>query len=594
MYPFDYPYDRDEILQKKRRLRRELSARPGLLSKKVAIVSGSTVGEVKNILELFLLSHGIQPQFYEGEYARYYENVVFDDGSLAAFAPDVLYVHTTNKNLSGLPCPADTPAQAEEKFKAECARWKTFWDAARAFGCPVIQNNFELPDVRLMGSYEAADPRGAVRFIRRMNEFLADYAAGSPGFFINDIDYLAAQLGLDRWFSPSMWYAYKYALDMSAIPDLCASVANIVKSLFGKNKKSIAADLDNTLWGGVIGDDGADGIRLGEEDPSGRAYSALQAYLKGLSQMGVLLNVNSKNEKSIALQGFERPESVLRPEDFVCFFANWEPKHKNLARMARELNLLPESFVFLDDNPAEREIVRRELPNVCVPELESPETYVRTLARSGCFEVTALSADDARRGEMYRQNARRAEAEASFGNYEDYLKSLEMKCGIGPFDDAHAERITQLINKTNQFNLTTRRYTAAEIQQRRGDSRFLTLYARLADKFGDNGIVSALIGALSPDGGTLDIELWVMSCRVFKRQLENAVFDRLAALCAQRGVRRITGTYRPTAKNGYVKALYDSLGFSLVREEPDGARCYSWEVPAAPSPTCTVMETELL
>lgn len=594
MYPFDYPYDCDAILQKKRRLRRELLAREGLLDKKVAIVGGSTVGEVKNVLELFLLSHGIRPQFWEGEYARYYEDVVFDTGELAAFAPDVLYVHTTVQNLSGLPGPADTPAGAEAKLAAEQARWKTFWDACRKLGCAVIQNNFEMPDVRLMGNLEASDARGRVRFARRMNEFLAGYACENANFYVNDIAYLAAELGLDRWFSPSMWYAYKYAMDLSAVPALCASVANIVKSLYGKNKKSVACDLDNTLWGGVIGDDGPEGIRLGEEDPAGRAYSALQEYLKGLAAMGVVLNVDSKNEESLAREGFERPDSALKMQDFACFCANWEPKDQNLARMAKQLNLLPESFVFLDDNPAERALVRANCPDVAVPELDAPENYVRLLARSGYFEPTALSDDDRRRGEMYRQNAQRAQAEASFTDYGDYLKSLSMVCGIGAFDAPHLERITQLINKTNQFNLTTRRYSPAEVEAVMHSAQHVTLYARLADRFGDNGIVSALIGAVSPGGESLEIELWVMSCRVFKRRLENAVFDRLAAECARRGVKTVTARYIPSAKNMPVKTLYDTLGFALVREEENGTRLYRWDVPETPAPTCGVMRVEAL
>lgn len=587
MTPFDYPYDCDTILQKKRRLRRELLAQEGLIPKKIAILSGSTIGEVKNVLELFLLHHGIAPEFYEGEYARYYENAVFDDGSLRAFAPDIIYVHTTVKNLMGLPCPADTDVQAEEKLAAETLRWQSFWDACLSMDAIVIQNNFEFPNVRIMGSFEASDRRGAVRFVRRINEALAQYAQAHRGFFIHDINYLAAELGLDRWFSPSMWYAYQYAMDLSAIPPLCAGIANIIKSIYGKNKKSIACDLDNTLWGGVIGDDGVQGIQLGEETPSGRAFIALQHYLKLLSQTGVLLNVNSKNEAEIAKGGFSRPESVLHEEDFVCFFANWQPKHENLAQMASQLNLLPESFVFLDDNPAEREIVRRHLPNTAVPELTTPETYVQTLARSGYFEVTALSEDDKKRSDMYRQNAQRAQAQASFGDYQEYLKSLEMKAFIAPFDVQHAPRITQLMNKTNQFNLTTRRYTDAETADCMNDENTLTLYASLSDRFGDNGIVSALIGKVN--GGVLTIEEWVMSCRVFKRDLELAVFDTLVSYCRAHRIDTIEGDYIPTAKNAYVRTLYPSLSFSQEKETEEGVH-YQFTVPKKSEPLCSVID----
>lgn len=591
MTPFDYPYDCDVILQKKRRLRRELLTQSGLIPKKIAILSGSTIGEIKPILELFLLHHGIQPEFYEGEYARYYENAVFDDGSLRAFAPDIIYVHTTVQNLSGLSCPADSDVAAEEKLAAEVLRWQSFWDACCSMGAIVIQNNFEFPNVRVMGSFEAVDRRGAVRFVRRMNEALARYAEAHRGFLVNDINYLAAELGLDHWFSPTMWYAYQYALDLSAVPALCASIANIIKSLYGKNKKSIACDLDNTLWGGVIGDDGVQGIQLGEESPSGRAFTALQRYLKLVSQTGVLLNVNSKNEAEIAKSGFSRPESVLHEEDFICFTANWQPKDENLAQMASQLNLLPESFVFLDDNPAEREIVRRRFPQTAVPELTEPEHYVRTLARSGYFEVTSLSADDKKRSEMYRENAQRAQAQAAFSDYSDYLRSLEMKAVIAPFDTAHAARITQLMNKTNQFNLTTRRYTDAEVSACMSDGNTLTLYASLADRFGDNGIVSALIGRVQD--GILTIEEWVMSCRVFKRDLELAVFDALIAYCRTHNITSIEGDYLPTAKNAYVRTLYPTLGFSQTAESEEGTH-YCFDIPAKSAPFCSVIEVTSL
>lgn len=591
MTPFDYPYDCDVILQKKRRLRRELLTQSGLIPKKIAILSGSIIGEIKPILELFLLHHGIQPDFYEGEYARYYENAVFDDGSLRAFAPDIIYVHTTVQNLSGLPCPADSDVEAEEKLAAEVLRWQSFWDACCSMGAIVIQNNFEFPNVRVMGSFEAVDRRGAVRFVRRMNEALARYAEAHRGFLVNDINYLAAELGLDHWFSPTMWYAYQYALDLSAVPALCASIANIIKSLYGKNKKSIACDLDNTLWGGVIGDDGVQGIQLGEESPSGRAFTALQRYLKLVSQTGVLLNVNSKNEAEIAKSGFSRPESVLHEEDFICFTANWQPKDENLAQMASQLNLLPESFVFLDDNPAEREIVRRRFPQTAVPELTEPEHYVHTLARSGYFEVTSLSADDKKRSEMYRENAQRAQAQAAFSDYSDYLRSLEMKAVIAPFDTAHAARITQLMNKTNQFNLTTRRYTDAEVSACMSDGNTLTLYASLADRFGDNGIVSALIGRVQD--GILTIEEWVMSCRVFKRDLELAVFDALIAYCRTHNITSIEGDYLPTAKNAYVRTLYPTLGFSQTAESEEGTH-YRFDIPAESAPLCGVIEVTSL
>lgn len=570
MQELEYPFDGALILQKKRSLKRALQDTPGLVPKKIAIVGGSTIGDIKNIMELFLLHEGICPTFYVGGYALYYENLVFDDGSLAAFAPDVIYIHTSVQNITDWPTQADSPQAVEDRLNRTFARLTQMWQAAFGFGCPVIQNNFELPAWRLMGNRDAVDTHGRANFVNRLNAKMASYAAETPNFHLHDLNYLAASVGLDNWFSPATWYAYKYAMDTSHLATLCHSVTRIIKSLFGKNKKALVLDLDGTLWGGIIGDDGPEGIVLGSETPAGMAYSEFQAYLHSLSQLGILLNVCSKNEETNALAGFARADSTLRREDFLCFKANWEAKHLNLAAIAREINIGADSLVFVDDNPAEREIVRRELPDVAVPELAAPEQYIRALDKAGYFEVTSLSNDDKNRNAMYKQNIERAVAEQSYGDYGDYLRSLAMHAEIGPFSEAYTERITQLINKTNQFNLTTRRYTSAEIQTLMADDTYITLYGRLTDKFGDNGIVTALIARRhGPKLAQADIELWIMSCRTFKRNLEYALFDRLVETCAALGVTALNGVYLPTAKNLLVRDFYATIGFDEVSPAPD-------------------------
>ena len=584
----DYPFDPAMILQKKRSLRRELSKKEGLIPKNIAIMSGSTIGEIRNILEVFLLANGIRPTFYEGGYSLFYENLVFDDGSLAAFKPDIIYIHTSWRNLKNLPTQADSPEACADKLQAECARFEQAWKAAARFGCPVIQNNFDLPPYRVMGNLDAVDVHGRVRYVRAMNQKLADYAAATPNFYVNDLAYLQAVHGMDNFSSQTAWYAYKYACSIDCIPYLCQSVANIIKSLLGKNKKLVACDLDNTLWGGIIGDDGPEGIVLGSETPTGMAYTEFQEYLRELGRMGVLLSVCSKNEEANALPGFERADSVLKRDDFVSFKANWDPKHLNLAATAKEINILPDSFVFMDDNPAEREIVRRELPAVSVPELTAPEEYIRAIDRAGYFEATVLSADDRKRAEMYKQNQQRAALEQSFGNYEDYLHSLEMVCEMGSFSPAHAERITQLINKTNQFNLTTRRYTAAEVESIMEDDNYINLYGKLVDKFGDNGIVTAMIGHVQ--GDVLEMDLWIMSCRTFKRRLEHAMFDEMVAKAAARGIKKIVGHYYPTAKNLLVKDFYATIGFEQTAEDEAGNRTFEFTGFDGYKPQCGVME----
>ena len=568
---FDYPVDSQTILLKKRALRKELLQKEGLVDKKIAILSGSTIGQIRPVLELFLLHHGIRPTFWEGGYHLYYEDIVFGNEELKAFSPDLIYIHTSGRNLENRPSVYDSDEAAAAKLTAETARWQGLWDAALAnFHCPVVQNNFELPTLRVMGNADAVLAQGQVHFVNELNRAAADYAAAHTGFYLQDINWLSSVHGLDRWCDESSWCLYKYALDPELIPELCANLASIIKSVFGRNKKALALDCDNTLWGGVIGDDGAQGIHLGLEDADGMAFSAFQSYLKEVAGLGVLLNVCSKNEEHIAREGFRRAESVLKNEDFIAFMANWEPKSRNLQAMAQQLNIGLTDIVFVDDNPAEREQVRTALPGMPVPELATPEHYARVLDRSGYFEVTTFSKDDRSRNRMYKENVQRAAAQLQFADYADYLRSLEMTAQITPFAPEFLARTTQLINKTNQFNLTTRRYTEDEVRACMEDENCVTLCGRLQDKFGDNGLVSVIIGR--KNGEELDVELWIMSCRVFKRDLELAMFDALVVAAAKLGCKRVAGSWLRTAKNALVRDFYPSIGFAVTQEGEDERR----------------------
>ncbi len=590
MSVFDYPIDAGTIMQKHRALRRQLQQQPGLVDKKIALLSGSTIGQIKPILELFLLANGIRPSFWEGGYHLYYEDLVFGNQELKEFAPDLVYIHTSARNLENLPLVTDSDADAKQKLVEETARWHRVWDAAAALHCPVVFNNFEAPALRVLGNADAVLPQGMVYFTNRLNIAAADYAAEHKGFYLQDLAWLAATYGRDNWCDESAWCLYKYALAPQNIPLLAQNLASIVKSVFGKNKKALALDLDNTLWGGIIGDDGPEGIHLGLEDAAGMAYAAFQQYVKQLSGLGVLLTVCSKNEESIARKGFERAEAVLKNDDFVNFQANWLPKDQNLQTIASQLNIGITDIVFVDDNPAERERVRTALPGVPVAEITDPELYARTLDRSGYFEVTSLSQDDRARTEMYKQNTQRAAAATQFADYGEYLRSLDMTAVIAPFAPELNGRTTQLINKTNQFNLTTRRYTEDEVTAAMVSGDCVTLYGRLQDKFGDNGLVSVIIGRRSAtDAAVLDIELWVMSCRVFKRDLELAMFDELVAAAKAAGYTAITGSWLRTAKNALVKDFYTTLGFETLTATEDEAH-FRLELANYTGPKNTVIE----
>ena len=566
-----------ELLTKRKRLRRELlGSRRDFIDKRVAILGGSTTHDVRDMLDLFLLRQGIRCTFYESEYAQFWQDAMFPNPELEAFQPDIIYIHTSNRNVSRYPQLSDSPEAVDALLAEELGRFTAMWDRlAQLYGCPLIQNNFEYPYWRLQGNREASDIHGRVHFLTRLNLGFAQYAQEHKGFYLHDINYLSALYGLEQWSDPAYWHLYKYALAVPAIPTLAHSVSNIIKSIYGKNKKALALDLDNTLWGGIVGDDGPENLQVGQETSMGQAFSEFQAYLKAHKDLGVILNVVSKNEAENALAGLKRPDMTLTPEDFILIKANWEPKSRNLVEIAQSLSLLPESFVFVDDNPAEREIVRQQVPGAGVPELgEHPEHYIQAIDRLGYFEVTELSADDAARTEMYRQNAARAQAEASFADYESYLRSLEMRGEIGAFVPMYYSRIAQLTNKSNQFNLTTRRFTQGESEAMAADTQFITLYGKLEDKFGDNGVVSIAIG--ERQGTRLDVILWLMSCRVLKRDMEYAMMDALAARCQAAGIDCIRGYYFPTAKNGMVRDFYQKQGFAKVSEEADGSTV--WEL----------------
>ena len=567
---FRYPLDGNEILRKKRQLRRLLLEKDNLLPKRIALLSGSTIGEISGILELFLLDSGIKPLFHIGAFNRYYEDLVFSNPTLTEFAPEIIYIHISIHNIEEFPSPGDSPEVRAEIRAGEWDKLSRLLVAAQQYNCPVIINNFELPSIRIMGNRDAYDVNGRVRFITELNLMLADYAAGHDYIYINDINYLSGWFGLEQWADPGYYNAYKYAVAPEAIPLLCLSISSIIKALFGGNKKALMLDLDNTLWNGVIGDDGVEGILIGAETPKGMAHAEIQKYAKELRRVGILLGVISKNDEALAKEGFTHPSSILTEADFSVFLANWDEKRINLQQAADSLNIGTDSFVFVDDNPVERERILESELSVEVASFKSIERLPQTLSMSGYFEVVSLSDDDLKRAEMYSENRMRENAIKEFSDYSEYLKSLEMKAYLSGFSTERRERITQLINKTNQFNTTTRRYTAEEISVVAGDERYIKIAARLTDRFGDNGLVCVLIAELKDHKAIID--LFIMSCRVFGRDLEYILFDELIRQVTAKGVDTIEGIYIPTKKNTVIEKLFCQLGFTEVESLPESIR----------------------
>lgn len=567
----DYPFDSNLILRKKASIRRQLLAQDKTrIKKRIAVLGGSSTQDIVKILELFLLNYDIEPEFYECEYGRYYEELMFPNPELEQFAPDIIFIHTSYRNIAALPQIGDTRESAEALLNDTFARFQDMWDhTLDTYRCPIIQNNFDQPPYRLLGNRDAYDHRGAVNFTSRLNALFADYAAAHEGFYLNDLNWLSAQYGLKAWQDPFYWHMYKYALCVPAIPEFAFNVANIIKSVYGKNKKVLALDLDNTLWGGIVGDDGPEGIEIGMETSKGQMFLEFQRYVAEQKKIGVMLAVDSKNDEENALAGLNKPECVLSPDDFIVMKANWDPKDLNLRAIAQEINVGLDSVVFIDDNPAERAIVRGNAPEASVPEIGEPHEYISIIDRSGFFEATNFSDDDLKRNEMYKANIQRQQSQSQFENYEDYLRSLEMTAVIAPFEEAFESRIAQLTNKTNQFNLTTRRCTLSEIQEISKSDDHLTLYGKLIDKFGDNGVVTVVFGHF--EGTEFHVDLWLMSCRVLKRDMEQAMMDELVARCIARGATRIVGRYLPTKKNKMVSEFYAQFGFAKTVEDSDGA-----------------------
>ncbi len=541
-------------------------------------MGGTTTNELVDFLEVHLLANGFDPVFFQSEFGRFYEDTVHDPGELIAFKPDIVYLHTSYRNIISFPAIPATEESHQGQVQSELERFRQIWRSLHErIGCQVIQNNFELPPVSILGNMDGVVSGGRSRFLLDLNSAFAEEARLHAWLLIQDIHSISARIGLDHWFDWSRWFSYKMLYTPEGTLALARSLNAMIKAMYGRARKVLVLDLDNTLWGGVIGDDGLEKIQIGRETPVGESFTAFQEYCLELRQRGILLAVCSKNNEEIARQGFSHPDSVLKVEHFSAFRANWDPKHENLLRIAKDLNLGIDSFVFVDDNPAERHIVASQLPGVAVPDVGSDVTnFIGVLDAGRFFEPVSLSKEDFERAAMYASKVEQTASESSFANYGEYLDSLEMVAEIDSFQKVYLDRIAQLTNKTNQFNLTTRRSTLAEMEGFAANPEFVTLSGRLKDRFGDSGLVTVILGRRVADA--LHLDLWLMSCRVLKRDMELAMLDVLVARASAAGVSRLVGYYVPTKKNAMVAEHYRTLGFTWRGEEADGTTTWVLEI----------------
>lgn len=567
----EYPFDVSKILRKKKIIKRHFLENERLVNIKIAVLGATTTFEVIEQLELFLLKSGFKPTFYTCDYGQHYNVVMFNDEALFNFKPEIVYLHISPESIDEL---NKSNKSSKEKADIELNKMQKVWEKLNInFNCSVIQDNLEMPVVRSFGNFSLNLNTGSYQTIALLNQMITEEANKLSYLNIIDRFYLSSKMGLDSWKDYSLWLSSKYSLSYKAITHLSYSISKIINSLRGKSKKCLVLDLDNTLWGGNIGDVGKEGIVLGRDTIIGQAYLDFHLYIKELKDRGIILAVCSKNEFDTAKSGFDHPDSVLKFEDFASFKANWDPKSKNIHEIANEINIGLDSLVFIDDNPVERDIVRKEFGSlVSVPEIGDDVVYYRAiLDGADLFTTTSLSSEDMKRNEYYKSNQKREQFLSTFKNHNEYLKSLKMKAEIAPYKNIYLSRISQLINKTNQFNLTTKRMSLQEVEKTIAEKNKISLYARLSDKFGDNGLVSLIQGTIL--GSEVEIDLWLMSCRVLKRTLEYSLLYSFLKEAKNRDIKIVRGRYMPTKKNHIVSKLYEEMGFLLVREN-EGSKIF--------------------
>ena len=551
-----------------RRLRRFLQ-KPKPEALRIAVLGGPTTQQLVELLEIFLAGAGISAIIYQAEYGLFRQEILAPTSSMDDFKPQVIFIATSARDIIRRPEILSERSQVAALLEAEVSDWQRLWDLANErWGATVIQNTFDLQPWDPLGHFAVRHLAAGNTWVEQLNTAFAERA---PSFVVlHDLRQLVFEEGAMKWFDPRFYLEAKMPCSPECLVSYAHSVMAVLRAIVGKSKKVLVLDLDNTIWGGTVGDLGSGGIQFGQGSSEGEAFIAFQQYAKALHDRGILLAVCSKNDEIKAREPFEtRPDMVLKLTDISCFVANWRDKAQNLRHIASNLSLGIDSLVFVDDNPAERALVRRLLPQVAVPDMpEDPAGYIQALARLRYFETISFTQEDARRSEYYAQNAKREALSSMVHDLDEFLRSLEMCARIEPVGLLNIERVVQLINKSNQFNLTTRRYTHSEVQTLASDPAWTTLTVGLTDNIGDNGLIAVLF--LKKEGFDLHIDTWIMSCRVLQRGLEQFTLNLVAQLAMVLNCQNVVGAYIATEKNGMVCDLYSRLGFQLIEGNAGG------------------------
>jgi FkbH-like protein len=552
-----------------------------LVALRLAVLSNSTFDMIAPALTASAVRHGMALEVVLPSYDQVAQEALAPDSKVNACKPDAVLFALDYRALPLKLAPGDAAA-AEASVQAVMGYIQTLRNGIKTHSNAVcIFQTFAAPVETLFGSFDRVLPGTLRRMLDDINRELTAFAL-AHGDVVLDVAGIAETVGLSDWHNPQQWNLGKFSFAHDFVPLYADHVARIVAAIRGKSRRVLILDLDNTTWGGVIGDDGLEGINIAQGDPTGEAHLAVQRLALQLRQRGILLAVSSKNTDEIARAPFkEHPEMLLKLDHIAVFQANWNDKATNIRAIAEELSLGLDAMVFLDDNPVERGLVRKLIPQVAVPELpDDAADYARTLSAAGYFEAIAFAAEDAKRAEFYQDNARRASLKQQSGGVEAYLASLDMTITFQPFDATGRARVVQLINKSNQYNLTTRRYTDSEASAAESDPKVFTLQVRLTDIFGDNGMISVVIcRPLAPE--VWEIDTWLMSCRVLGRRVENMVLCAILEHARAAGVRRLAGVYVPTERNKLVVDHYSKLGFEKTGEEADGLTRWTLSVDSA-------------
>jgi FkbH-like protein len=551
---------------------------------RLGIISNATTQFLAPALVASAIRHGIALECIETDFDQAAQEAFSPESGISRAKPDAVLLAIDYRGL-----PLRFGVGDGELEQASVAGATEHLTAIRKglrtnSGAISIVQTIAPPPETLFGSADRYIAGSLRRVIDAINRDIAESVEDS-GDLLLDVAGLAETVGTATWHDPTLWNMAKLPFSADVLPLYADHVCRVIAALRGKSRRCLILDLDNTLWGGVIGDDGLEGIVLGHGDPTGEAHLSLQQVALRLRERGIVLAVSSKNEEEAARLPFrQHPEMLLREDHIAVFQANWNDKAANIRLIAEALSLGLDAMAFVDDNPAERALVRRLAPEVFVPELpDDPALYARTLLASGCFEAIGFSAEDRQRAEFYQDNARRLALQSASGGLDDYLASLQMVMILSPFDSTGRSRIVQLIAKSNQFNLTTRRYTDREIRDLETDPDVFTLQVRLSDIFGDNGMISVVI--CRRDGSDWIVDTWLMSCRVLGRRVETAILQELVARGSEAGIERIVGRYHPTERNRMVEDHYQKLGFTLLDRREDGETLWEYVLTVATEET---------